>query len=101
MKKIPYQMMAAVLLTLCFASLAHADGKAIFSAKMCATCHSSTTNKSGKPGPALGGVGSRRSKAWLTEQLKNPKTHDPASAMPSPNLSAPDIEALVQYLQSL
>lgn len=82
-----------------------ADAKAgadIFKSNGCAACHR-IGDAGGSIGPDLSGEGIKgRSRQWLEDQLLNPKTHNPASVMPSfTALGDKAISQLVEYLQSL
>ncbi len=75
-------------------------GKALFQAQGCSGCHK-IAGVGGTTGPALDGVAQRRSAAWIVQQLKDPKVHDPKSVMPSyAKLPKEDLQKLVAYLQS-
>jgi nitric oxide reductase subunit C len=76
-------------------------GEPVFKAQGCSACHS-IGGVGGHIGPDLTHVGSRRSKEWIEEQLKDPKSHNPNSIMPSfGKLPERDIEDLVNYLAEL
>lgn len=76
-------------------------GEAIFKAQGCSACHM-LGGVGGTIGPDLTKVGSRRSKEWIEEQLKDPKVHNPNSIMPSyAKLSEKDREDLADYLSGL
>jgi len=65
-------------------------------------CHT-VNGKGGKVGPNLSDEANKgHTKAWLAEQLRNPKSHDAQSIMPSyERLSSEQIDNLVAYLMSL
>jgi cbb3-type cytochrome oxidase cytochrome c subunit len=47
-------------------------------------------------------VGKKRDQEWIEVQLKNPKTHNPNSIMPSfSKLSEKDVDDLAHYLAGL
>jgi cbb3-type cytochrome oxidase cytochrome c subunit len=47
-------------------------------------------------------VGKRRDQAWIEAQIKDPKTHNPQSIMPSyAKLPEKDIDDLAAYLAGL
>lgn len=76
-------------------------GEAVFKAQGCSACHS-IGGVGGHIGPDLTHVGARRSMEWIEEQLKDPKSHNPDSIMPSfAKLPEKDREDLVNYLVSL
>jgi ubiquinol-cytochrome c reductase cytochrome b subunit len=78
------------------------QGESLFSSESCIGCHT-VDGKGGKVGPNLSDIGNEgKSDKWLTVQIKDPKSHDPDTIMPSfSSLSAQKIEALVAYLHSL
>ena len=104
-----------------------AAGRKVFDDNRCSRCHSladdapsqagrpdSVGNRSGPPGrsgpisgsvrgPALATVGAKRTKDWLIEHIKNPKTHNPQSRMPAfeSRITVDDLQALADYLASL
>ena len=76
-------------------------GEVVFKQERCSLCHS-INGIGGNVGPNLTHVGSRRSKAWIVSQIKDPKSHYPDSVMPSfAKLPEKDIEALAYYLSEL
>jgi ubiquinol-cytochrome c reductase cytochrome b subunit len=74
----------------------------LFKTNGCAACHR-IGGTGGSIGPDLSGEGIKgRSRQWLGDQLRNPKTHNPASIMPSfAALGDKAINQLVEYLLSL
>lgn len=68
----------------------------------CLECHS-LKGKGGAVGPSLTSVGGRRNRDYIYQQIKDPKSHNPRTAMPSfgDRLSENDINALADYLSSL
>ncbi len=76
-------------------------GEAVYKAQGCSACHS-IAGVGGKVGPDLSHVGKIHDPEWIEEQLRNPKSHNPQSIMPSfTKLSGKDIEDLVHYLAGL
>lgn len=76
-------------------------GKQIFEREKCSYCHT-INGKGGSVGPNLTFVGSKRSRDYIMEQIKNPKSHNPNTAMPSfSNLPEQDIRAIADYLSNL
>lgn len=76
-------------------------GKAVFENNGCSACHE-IGGIGGAIGPDLTKVGSRRDKAWIIDQIRNPKIHNPQSIMPSfARLPDKDIDDLADYLYSL
>jgi len=83
------------------AATAETPGEAVFKAQGCSACHT-VGGLGGKIGPDLSKVGSRRSREWIEEQIKYPKSHNPNSIMPGfAKLSEKDMEALSGYLSGL
>ena len=76
-------------------------GAQIFRNGRCKDCHT-INGKGGAAGPNLTFVGSKRSREYIVEQIKNPKTHNANSEMPSfSNLPEQDINDLADYLSGL
>ena len=77
-------------------------GKELFQTQGCTACHRIGAS-GGNIGPDLSGEGLKgRSTEWLTEQLGDSKSHNPASIMPPfASLGNEKIASLVEYLQSL
>ena len=76
-------------------------GEDLFRTNGCPACHR-VGGIGGAVGPDLTQVGTRRDAAWIEAQLKNPKSHDPNSVMPSfAQLPKQDIDDLVAYLSGL
>ena len=76
-------------------------GQLVFKAQGCSACHT-LNGIGGKIGPDLTHIGSERSKEWIEEQIKNPKSHYPDSIMPSfATLPEEDRKALAGYLSGL
>ncbi|MDD1713385.1 MAG: cytochrome b N-terminal domain-containing protein, partial [Methanoregulaceae archaeon] len=77
-------------------------GRELFQTSGCLACHQ-IDGKGGSVGPDLSGEGLRgRTREWLAAQLRDPKSHDPASVMPSfAALGDEKIGKLAAYLQSL
>jgi cbb3-type cytochrome oxidase cytochrome c subunit len=86
---------------LAVAAVSAKPGEAIFKAQGCSACHM-IEGVGGTVGPDLTKVGGRRDKGWIEEQLKNPKSHNPDSIMPSyAKLREKDREDLADYLSGL
>ena len=77
-------------------------GGDLFKSQGCAVCHRIGAT-GGNIGPDLSGEGLKgRSREWLSDQLRNPKAHNPSSVMPSfAALGQEKIGQLVDYLLSL
>jgi ubiquinol-cytochrome c reductase cytochrome b subunit len=78
------------------------EGEQLVKTLGCLGCHT-IKGEGGKTGPDLSAEGSRgRTREWLAEQIRNPKSHNPASAMPAfSGLEDGQVNALVEYLQGL
>ncbi len=78
-----------------------APGEAVFKAQGCSACHT-IAGVGGKVGPDLSMVGKRRDYEWIEAQLRDPKSHNPQSIMPSySKLSSKDLDDLAHYLAGL
>ena len=76
-------------------------GARIIGREKCRECHT-IHGTGGASGPNLTYVGSRRSREYIIEQIKNPKSHKAETAMPSfSRLPEQDINALADYLSRL
>jgi cbb3-type cytochrome oxidase cytochrome c subunit len=76
------------------------DGTPIFRREGCINCHSFKGN-GGAAGPELTAVTKRRSDSWIRQQIKDPKSHNNGSMMPSfDHLSRKEVTALIRYLKS-
>ncbi len=79
----------------------HSRGAKLFQENRCKECHT-IDGKGGAVGPNLSFVGSRRSRDYIVQQIENPSSHNPNTAMPSfkKQLSKEDIDALADYLSN-
>ena len=76
-------------------------GAQLFRNGRCKECHT-INGKGGSAGPNLTFVGSRRSREYIIEQIKNPKSNNPNSDMPSfSQMPEQDINDLADYLSHL
>jgi len=76
-------------------------GESVYKAQGCSACHM-VSGVGGKVGPDLSKIGSKRDKAWIEAQIRDPKSHNPQSIMPSDSkLSSKDIDDLANYLAGL
>jgi nitric oxide reductase subunit C len=76
-------------------------GEALFRSNGCTACHR-IGEIGGTVGPDLTNVGARRDKGWIEAQIRDPKSHDPKSIMPSfAQLPAEQINDLADYLSGL
>ena len=76
-------------------------GAQLFEKSRCKECHT-IKGKGGASGPNLTIVGSRRTREYIIEQIKNPKSHNPNTEMPSfSEMPEQDINDLADYLSHL
>jgi ubiquinol-cytochrome c reductase cytochrome b subunit len=76
------------------------DGAMVYQRSQCGVCHQ--VNGSGmKTGPALNGVGSRRTKQWIIDHFNDPQKMSPGTIMPPYKFSPKDMEAITSYLLGL
>ena len=76
------------------------DGKELFRSEGCIGCHT-FRGEGGEIGPDLTAVSKRRSDSWIRQQIRNSKSHNPVSRMPSFDyLSGRQINAIINYLKS-
>lgn len=80
----------------------YSEGAGIFEREKCRDCHT-IKGRGGAVGPNLTTVGKRRDRAFIAQQIKDPASHNPNTAMPSfkDRLSEQDINALADYLSDL
>ncbi len=95
-----------LLISASFGSLvaceANSRGTKLFRQSECVQCHT-INGKGGAVGPNLTTVGKRRSRDWILQQIKNPASHNPSTAMPSfaGRLPEQDVNDLADYLAGL
>lgn len=81
-----------------------ASGLTVYNNNGCANCHS-IGGQGGKKAPDLTKVGAEAGHTtdWLIAHVKDPKTHNPGSSMPSyqGKITDADLKALGAYLASL
>lgn len=76
-------------------------GEAIFRTEGCSACHA-LNGSGGHVGPDLSRVGARRDRAWIEDQLRDPKSHKASSIMPSfARLPRKSLDELADYLAGL
>jgi mono/diheme cytochrome c family protein len=77
-------------------------GKELFQKVGCMGCHT-VNGQGGKVGPDLSNEGNAgQSRQWLITQIRDPRVHDPQTAMPaSKGLSDRQVNDLAAYLESL
>jgi len=79
-------------------------GASVYGESFCASCHA-TVNAAGMlvggdVGPELTRIGSKVKPEWLTEWLRNPKTYDPATAMPHYRFDQKQLGPLSGFLEA-
>jgi nitric oxide reductase subunit C len=86
-----------------------AEGKKLYTDAGCLSCHS-ISGSGGDVGPAMDGVGTRRSPMWLVRHITNPEKHiatqpevheTKTSMMPPTELTPIEIAKIVDYLLTL
>lgn len=87
-----------IFLTAC---VKESRGAILFKTHRCIECHD-IKGKGGSAGPNLTYVGKKRSRDYIIEQIRNPSSHNPNTAMPSyPNMPEADVNDLADYLSRL
>ncbi len=85
------------------------SGRRLYDSASCSTCHS-IARQGGDAGPALDGVGVRRTREWLLGHIANPQEHVAkypkqheikTSMMPAAELTPSDVAQIVEYLLTL
>ncbi len=79
-------------------------GASVYGESFCASCHA-TVNQAGMlvggdVGPELTRVGSKVKPDWLEEWLRNPRTYDPATAMPHYRFDPKQLGLVSGFLQA-
>jgi mono/diheme cytochrome c family protein len=77
-----------------------ANGKKLYAAQDCATCHK-IGGKGGKIGPDLTKEGTKRNAQWLVPFFKNPAAKYPKGSMPPVKGSQKDLQDLAAYMLTL
>jgi mono/diheme cytochrome c family protein len=77
-------------------------GAEVFRREKCMDCHT-LKGKGGSVGPNLTYVGGKRSRDYIVQQIKDPKSHNPNTEMPSfrDKLSDQELSDLADYLSGL
>jgi cbb3-type cytochrome oxidase cytochrome c subunit len=75
-------------------------GATLYQKNFCASCHS-VNGEGGKIGPALNGLATRRTEAWVVEHFENPRKMSPGTPMPTYPFARPDMQNEVSYLFTL
>jgi ubiquinol-cytochrome c reductase cytochrome b subunit len=76
------------------------NGAALYQKNFCFSCHT-VNGDGGKTGPALNGVGNRRSEAWAAEHFANPQKMSPGTPMPPYKFAPKDRQDVISYLFTL
>lgn len=96
--------LGAFLSGILFIVLAGCDsqGARLFWNNRCKECHT-IDGKGGSSGPNLTYVGGKRSRDYIVQQIKDPKSHNPNTDMPSfrDKLTDQEISDLADYLSGL
>ncbi|MGE5645925.1 MAG: cytochrome b N-terminal domain-containing protein [Acidobacteriota bacterium] len=77
-----------------------AAGAQIFLANGCAACHM-VNGAGGGVGPPLNGLSRRRTREWVAQHLRDPKSQTPGTAMPPFQFTEQDRDRLIAYLFAL
>ncbi len=72
----------------------------IFVSSGCGSCHK-VNGAGGSVGPPLNGVSGRRSRQWVAQHLRDPRSQTPGTTMPPFAFSASDRDLLISYLFAL
>ena len=80
----------------------NSKGAEVFRREKCMDCHT-LNGKGGSVGPNLTYVGNKRSRDYIVQQIKDPKSHNPNTEMPSfrDRLSDQELSDLADYLSGL
>jgi len=80
----------------------HGRAKQLLRDHKCLECHM-LKGRGGAVGPNLTNVGGRRDRDYIYQQIKDPRSHNRRTAMPSfgDRLPESDINALADYLSGL
>ncbi|HWD99330.1 MAG TPA: cytochrome b N-terminal domain-containing protein [Bryobacteraceae bacterium] len=75
-------------------------GATLYQKSFCGSCHA-VNGEGGKIGPALNGLATRRTEAWVVEHFENPRKMSPGTPMPAYPFARPDMQNEVSYLFTL
>ena len=94
--------LASIIVIVLAACESNSRGAAVYQSQQCKDCHT-LKGKGGAVGPNLTYVGSKRSRDYIVVQIRDPKSHNANTDMPSfrDKLSDQDINALADYLSGL
>jgi len=76
------------------------EGAMLYQKSFCGGCHA-VNGEGGKMGPALNGLATRRTEAWVVEHFENPRKMSPGTPMPAYPFARPDMQNMVSYLFTL
>ena len=76
------------------------EGAMLYQKNFCGSCHA-INGEGGKIGPALNGLATRRTEAWVVEHFENPRKMSPGTPMPAYPFARPDMQNMVSYLFTL
>jgi mono/diheme cytochrome c family protein len=95
-------LFVTLVVTLAVLAACESQGAKLFWSNRCKECHT-IDGKGGSSGPNLTYVGSKRSREYIVQQIKDPKSHNPNTDMPSfrSDLSEQEINAIADYLSGL
>lgn len=77
------------------------QGAVLYEKDHCAACHQINGAGAKGPGPALNGLGGRRTEAWVAEHFANPQKMSPKTPMPPYPFKATDMQNMTSYLFTL
>ena len=94
--------LASIVVLVLAACELNSRGVAVYLAQLCKDCHT-LKGKGGAVGPNLTYVGSKRSRDYIVVQIRDPKSHNANTDMPSfrDKLSDQEISDLADYLSGL
>jgi mono/diheme cytochrome c family protein len=94
--------LASIVVIVLTACELNSRGAAIYQSQRCKDCHT-LKGKGGAVGPNLTYVGSKRSQEYIVIQIRDPKSHNANTDMPSfrDKLSDREINDLADYLSGL
>jgi ubiquinol-cytochrome c reductase cytochrome b subunit len=75
-------------------------GAAVFVSTGCQSCHQ-VNGSGGTLGPPLNGLAARRSRQWVAQHLRDPKSQTPGTAMPAFQFADRDRDLVIAYLFAL
>jgi ubiquinol-cytochrome c reductase cytochrome b subunit len=75
-------------------------GALVYQANYCGSCH--MVNGIGmRIGPALNGVGQRRTREWIVKHFEDPASVSPGTLMPAYRFTPREMDRIVNYLLAL